>query len=107
MPTATSKRAEDKTRRVTVPGAAKRYATRQNERFTEDEADFIINIKERRTGRTIPLQEAMERLGYLRLTEEEADFIISERILRRPGRLIPLDQLLKRYGRQPRRQVEG
>ena len=41
------------------------------------------------------------------VTEDEADFIICERRKRRGGRMIPLEQLLKRYGRQPRGHVEG
>ena len=101
MPTAT-KRAETK-----KPRAPAHRPAPPNECFPEDEADFIISITERRTGRTIPLQEAMQRLGYLRLTEDEADSIICDRRLRRGGRLIPLEQLLKRYGRQPRRHVAG
>ncbi|MBI3693917.1 MAG: hypothetical protein HY238_03625 [Acidobacteria bacterium] len=100
MPTAT-KRAEAR-----KPRALARRTAPQNERSPEDEADFIISITERRSGKTIPLQEAMRRLGYLRLTEDEADSIICDRRLRRGGRLIPLDELLKRYGRQPRRNVE-
>ena len=41
------------------------------------------------------------------VTEDEADWIICERRRKHGGRLIPLEQLLKRYGRQPRRHVEG
>ncbi len=37
------------------------------------------------------------------VTEDEADWIVCERRLRRGGRLISLQQLLKRYGRKPRR----
>ena len=100
MPT-TIKRAETK-----KPRAPARRTAPPDDSFTEDEADFIISITERGTGRTIPLEKAMERLGYLRLTEDEADFIISERTLRKEGhKAIPLEEVLKEYGRQPRRRV--
>ncbi len=37
------------------------------------------------------------------ITEDEAEIILAERAMNEPGRSIPLEEILKEFGQQPRR----
>lgn len=93
MPTSTAKRADAKTPRA----PAHRTAEKRN---------ALPPASVERTNLT-PAERAL-LANPKRVTENEADFIIGERRMRQEAhKAIPLEEVLKRYGRKPRQRVEG
>ena len=93
MPTSTAKRADTKT-----PRAKARHTTKKR--------DALPPMPVEKTKLTPAERALLADPNYV--TEDEADFIIGERRMRQEAhKAIPLEEVLKRYGRQPRRKVEG
>ena len=93
MPVTTRKRAQTKTRRL---------PTRRRARERDD---VLPPMPVEKTNLTPAERALLADPNYV--TEDEADFIIGERRMRQEAhKAIPLEQLLKRYGRQPRGKVE-
>lgn len=91
-----------------MPTAARRAETnkpRAPARRAATKRDQLLPMPVERTNLTRAERALLADPNFL--TEDEADFIICERRRRRGGRMISLQNLLKRYGRQPRGHVGG
>ena len=93
MPTSTAK----------PPGA---NTPRAPARRTAKKRDALPRMPVERTNLTSAERALLADPSYV--TEDEADFVIGERRMRQEAhKAIPLEEVLKRYGRKPRRRVEG
>ena len=87
----------------TVRGAVPK-SPRPKARRRTDDRDALPPMPVEKTNLTPTERALLADPNYV--TEDEADWIICERRLRKEGhKAIPFEEVLREYGRQPRRRV--